>query len=88
VFDKGSAQFKFDMIRGSYSKMVGRVTKPEYAQQGIAAIKDFGLKYKKFGLGPAITGALKDIKAERVKLNDTASATAADDAIKAVNDTN
>jgi aminopeptidase N len=85
-FEKATPQSKFDMIRGPFSKMVGRVSKPEYAQQGITAIKDFGLKYKRFGLGPALAGALNNIKSERVKLNDTASANAADDAIKAVND--
>jgi aminopeptidase N len=85
-FDKGSAQFKFNMIRGPFSKMVANVSKPEYARQGIIAIKDFGVKYKRFGLGPVILGALGDIKTQRTKLNDNASAKAVDDAVKAIND--
>ncbi len=86
AFDKGAPQIKFNMIRGSFTAMVGRVDKPEYAQQGINAIKDFGVKFKQFGIAPPIISALTDIKAQRTKLNDDASAKAADDAIKAIND--
>ena len=86
AFDKGAPQIKFNMIRGSFAAMVGRVDKPEYAQQGIAAIKDFGMKFKQYGIAPPIISALTDIKDKRTKLNDDASAKAADDAIKAIND--
>jgi aminopeptidase N len=85
-FNNAGPQDKFNMIRGAFSKMVGHVTKPEYAQAGIAAIQDFGVKFKKFGIGPIILGKLNDIKADRTTLKDDASAKAADDAIKAIND--
>ncbi|MDB4921863.1 M1 family metallopeptidase [Mucilaginibacter sp.] len=84
-YSDAGPQGKFALTR-SFAAMTGRVDKPEFAQQGISAIKDLGVKYKQFGIGPFITGLLTDIKTARTKLNDTASATAADDAIKAVND--
>ncbi|HEY4323186.1 MAG TPA: M1 family metallopeptidase [Mucilaginibacter sp.] len=87
-FEKGASQFKYNMIRGPFSAMVGRVGKPEYAQQGITAIKDFGMKDKRFGPTPVILGVLNDIKTQRTKLNDDTSAKLADDAIKAINDAN
>jgi aminopeptidase N len=85
-YNEGVPQTKFNMIQGAFSKMIGNVSKPEYAQQGISAIKEFGLKYKKYGIAPAVTAKLEEIKTLRTKLNDSASATAADDAIKAIND--
>ena len=86
AYKDASPQGKFNMIRGAFSSMVGHVDKPEYAQQGITAIKEFGIGFKQFGIAPPIIGVLNDIKAQRTKLNDTASAQAADDAIKAIND--
>jgi aminopeptidase N len=84
-YSDAGPQGKFALTR-SFAAMTSRVDKPEFAQQGITAIKDLGVKYKQFGIGPFITGLLTDIKTARTKLNDTASATAADNAIKAVND--
>lgn len=86
AYNDGAPQVKFNMIGSSFSVMVGRVDKSEYALEGISAIKSFGLKYKQFGVGPIVIGALTDIKAQRIKLKDDASAASADEAIKAVND--
>ncbi len=86
AFKNGSPQFKFDMIRGSFGTMVGRISNAEYAQQGIAAIADFGAKFKKYGIDVPIINALNDIKDKRAKLNDDASVKAADNAIKTIND--
>ena len=86
AINEASVQGKFDMVR-NFAAMTGRIEKPEYAQQGITVLKDLGIKFKQFGgILPFITGQLKDIKEQRTKMNDTASAKAADDAIKAVND--
>ena len=85
AFTDAQPQGKFNMIR-NFGSMIGRLDKPEYAQQGITALKEVGVKYKKFGVGSFVTGLLNDIKTRRTKLNDTASAQAADDAIKAIND--
>ena len=85
-FTNATVQGKFNMIRG-FGAMTGHIDKPEYAQQGISSIKELGIKYKSIGgIGPFLTGMLGDIKTQRTKLNDTASAQAADDAIKAIND--
>ncbi len=73
------------MIR-NFSLITGRVSKPVYAQQGISFMRDFAIKYKQFGVAPVISGFLTDIKAQRTKLNDDASAKAVDDAVKAIND--
>jgi aminopeptidase N len=85
AFNNAVPQGKFDMMR-SFVAMTGRIEKPEDAQQGINVIKEFGIKFKKYGIADAINGFLSDIKAQRTKLNDEASAKAADDAIKQIND--
>jgi aminopeptidase N len=85
AFNDASPQGKFTMAR-NFAAMTGHVDNPAYAQQGIAAFKDLGIKYKKFGVAPFVTGVLADIKAQRVKLKDDASAKAADDATQAIND--
>src|SRR3569833_2957114 len=85
VYDKfaaGDINGKFGMIR-NFAAMTGKVKSPEYAQQGIDEIKKVGIKYKQFGgVGPFIIGLLNNIKEERTKLSDAASAKADDDAEK------
>ncbi|MDR3694794.1 M1 family metallopeptidase [Mucilaginibacter sp.] len=85
AFNDASVQGKFGMAR-NFAAMTGHVDNPTYAQQGITAFKELGIKYKKFGVAPFVTGLLADIKAHRVKLKDDASAKAADDAAQAIND--
>ncbi|MBS1526617.1 MAG: M1 family metallopeptidase [Bacteroidetes bacterium] len=85
-FTDADVNGKFGMIR-SYCSMVSKVKSPAYAQQGIAEIKKLGIKYKIFGgVGPFIVGQLNNIKEARAKMNDDASARAAADAAKEVND--
>lgn len=87
VYDKfaeADINGKFNMVR-NFVQMTGKVQNPEYAQQGIEQIKQFGLKYKVYGgVGPFTANMLKRIKEQREKLNDAASAKAADDASTAV----
>ncbi|MDB5018057.1 MAG: pepN 1 [Mucilaginibacter sp.] len=85
TFNDANIQGKFSMIR-NFGAMTGRVDKPEYAQQGISTLKELAIKYKQFGVAPFIAGLLTDIKAQRTKLNDNASAQAAADAFKQIND--
>ena len=85
AFTDAGPQGKFNMIR-NYGAMIGRLENPAYAQQGISSLKDIGIKFKQFGVAPFVTGLLGDIKGQRTKLNDNTSASAADDAIKAIND--
>jgi aminopeptidase N len=84
-YDKAVPQAKFGMIR-NFAAMTGHLTNPVYVQQAIGAIKNFGVKYKQFGVAPTMIGVLTEIKTARTKLNDDVSAKAADDAIKAIND--
>lgn len=85
-YNKAVFQQKFDLIRGSFATMIGHVESPELAQQGISALKDFGVKTKQFGISSFVITALGNIKSARSKLNDSASAKAADEAIAAIND--
>jgi aminopeptidase N len=85
-FTDADVNGKFGMIR-NFAAMVGKIQNPEYAQQGITDIKNLGIKYKIFGgVGPFIVNLLNNIKEDRAKMNDTASAKAAEDAAKAVTD--
>jgi aminopeptidase N len=84
-FNDAGPQGRFNLM-ASFAAMTGRIDKPEYAQQGITAIKEMGVKYKQFGVGPFATGLLTTIKSDRTRLNDEASAKAADEAVKAIND--
>ena len=85
AFNEASPQGKFTMVR-NFGAMVGNIDNPADAQQGIAALKEIGVKYKQFGVGPFMVGLLTDIKTKRENLKDDASAKAADDAVKAIND--
>lgn len=79
-FKDAGAQERFDMMK-SYIAMVIRLKNPEYAQQGVTAIKDFGIAFKSYGVAPQITGALNYIKGERQKAGDTATGKVIDDAV-------
>jgi len=77
------SQIKFLMVR-SLSHMVGVLSNPADAQQGIAAIRDWAITNKQFGAAPVGTKLLADIKTNRSKLNDDASVKAVDGAIKQI----
>jgi aminopeptidase N len=85
AFNEATPQGKFNMIR-NFGAMIGHIDNSDYAQQGIATLKDLGIKYKQFGVGSFVKGLLGDIKTQRTKLKDDASVKAADDAIKAIDD--
>jgi aminopeptidase N len=79
-FSEADINGKFSMVR-NFVQMTGKVQNPQYAQQGIEQIKQFGLKYKIYGgVGPFTVNMLKRIKEQREKLNDATSAKAADEA--------
>ncbi|SDP87287.1 aminopeptidase N [Mucilaginibacter sp. OK268] len=81
TFKNATLQNKFNSVR-VLADMTGRVEKPEYAQQGIAELKEFGIKYKMYGADKFIATTMQTIKTQRTQLNDVASATAADNAAK------
>jgi len=80
AFKEGAPQTQFNLMK-KFADFAGRVKNPEYEQQGITTIGDFGAKYKKYGVAPQITAILADIKAQRTKLNDTTSTAAVDKAL-------
>jgi aminopeptidase N len=86
-FTDGGVREKLALMR-KFAQMAGSVDNPAYAQQGIGAIKDFGIKYKGAinDLAPFVVGLLNDIKGQRTELKDDASAKVADEAVKAVNE--
>ncbi|MBB6130299.1 M1 family metallopeptidase [Mucilaginibacter lappiensis] len=81
TFKNAGTQNKFNSVR-SFAEMTGRIEKPEYAQQGIAELKEFGIKYKMYGADKFVGTLMQTIKTQRTQLNDTASATAADSVAK------
>jgi aminopeptidase N len=76
-------QAKFPTLR-KYAAFTSRVKNPVYAQQGIATIKTLGIQFQSAGVGPLVVQMLNNIKDQRAKMGDTASAQAADDAMKAL----
>lgn len=86
TFRSSTIQNKFNSVQ-KFADFTGRVEKPEYAQQGIEELKAFGIKYKMYGAAQFAGGVLQGIKTQRTQMNDTASATAADEAIKQLADT-
>ncbi len=69
-----------------FAEIMGRIDNPKFAQDGIEQLKVIGIKYKNDGAGSYMIRFLTTIKDQRAKMNDAASAKAADDAIKAIND--
>ncbi|MEO8887408.1 MAG: M1 family metallopeptidase [Mucilaginibacter sp.] len=79
AFDKADIQTKVTLVR-EFAGMIVRVNNSAYAQQGIAQVKDMGVKYK--SLATAISGLLQSLKAPLTQHNDTASVQAIDEAVK------
>ncbi|NCD68227.1 M1 family metallopeptidase [Mucilaginibacter agri] len=83
LFKKSRLLEKAEMM-DSFAYMTAHVANPTYAQQGIAELQKAGKRYKPYGFGPKAITLLSEIKEGRLKLNDQASADAADTAIKAL----
>jgi len=87
-FRNTTPRAKFGMIP-KFAEMTAHVDNPTYAQQGITELKATGLRTKARHMGTqTITGYLENIKTQRLKMNDQASADAADAAIKEINAVN
>jgi aminopeptidase N len=83
-FNDAGLNVKFGLM-AEYAAMAGRVKNPAYPQEAIALIKDLGVRYKPYGVAPRLIEILTQLKADREKLNDTASARAVDEAIAEIN---
>jgi aminopeptidase N len=77
-FDKANINAKVSLVR-EFAGMIARVNNSAYAQQGIAQIKDMGMKYK--SIATPISGLLQSLKQPLVQLNDRASVQAIDKAV-------
>lgn len=73
-------QSKFDLLP-KFSAMVSRLDKPADVLQGIDEVKNLGIRYKSYGVGPFVSTMLTTIKEQRAKLNDQASVRAVDQAV-------
>jgi len=80
-FDEADAQGKFSVMR-NYAAYISRLQSSAYAQQGIEQIKATGVRYKQYGVAPALVTILEGIKNQRAK--DEASVKAVDAAIAAL----
>jgi aminopeptidase N len=76
-------QNKFPLLR-KMAPYLGRIDNATYAQEGVAMLKEIGIQYKTQGAGPFIISMLNAIKADRAKLNDTATAAVVDAAVKEI----
>jgi aminopeptidase N len=85
-FNKGSAQDKFDLARGSMATMLTRLSNKQYVAVGINAIRDLAIRYKRYGMAPKLVASLQTISDTRRKQGDEASASVADEAIKKINE--
>ena len=83
TFHNATIRLKYHTL-SNFADLTAHIQNPADAQQGITELKDLGIKYKQFLAGP-IKGMLNKIKDQRIKMNDQASANAADDAIKQLN---
>ena len=73
-------------LTSKFATMIGRIDNPKYAQDGIEQLKINGVKYAKVGAAPFMIKFLNTIKEQRLKLNDLASAKAAEEAINQINE--
>jgi len=86
-YGKSTVQQKFNLIQGPFTQMICSLNNKEYVQQGINAIKDLAVSFKRFNIAPKLITALQQIEEARKKLNDTESASAAEKAISEINKT-
>jgi aminopeptidase N len=84
-FKETDPQSKVYMMR-DFIGMTAQVKSSEYAQQGITVIKEFGIQFKSYGFGTKAIEILNQIKQARQQMNDTASVTLIETAVKEIND--
>jgi aminopeptidase N len=85
-FNKGGGQAKYALAHGPMTTMLGRLNNRQYVAEGINAIRDLAIRYKKYGMASKLVVSLKTIGDARRQQGDEASATAAEDAIKKINE--
>lgn len=66
--------------------MLARLKTPEFTQQGVTVVKDFGIRLKEYGFGTKAIEDLNRVKQARKQMNDDASVKFIEGAIKEIND--
>lgn len=84
AFKKASVQVKVDNAVKLMPVMIGKMSNRAYVAEGITAIRDLAVSYKKYGIAPRLIEALKEIGKERKNMDDKASAELASDAVKQI----
>jgi len=76
---------KRNNIVQQFANLTGQVENPQFAMEGIAAIKDLGILGKQYGIAPRIVELLNEIKRRRMLLNDNESFKKIEEAIAEIN---
>lgn len=84
-FQEANSRNKIYVMK-DFTGMLARLKSPEYTQQGVTVVKDFGIKLKEFGFGTKAIEDLNRIKLARKQMNDDASVQFIEGAIKEIND--
>lgn len=83
-FQEIDPQSKVYMMQ-DFIGMTAQVKNSVFAQQGITAIKDFGVKFKSYGFGTKAIEILGQIKQVRQQMGDDASVKVIEEGIKEIN---
>ncbi|TWR25107.1 M1 family peptidase [Mucilaginibacter pallidiroseus] len=86
AFKKAPVQAKVDNAIKTMPKIIGKMNNRTYVAEGIDAIRDLAVNYKRYGIAPRLITSLEEISKQRKQLNDDTSAKLADDAIRQVKD--
>jgi len=73
------------LVMKDFTGMLKRLKNPEYTQQGVTVIKDFGIRLKEYGFGAKAIEDLNRIKEVRKQMGDDASVQFITRAIEEIN---
>ncbi|MBB5636830.1 aminopeptidase N [Pedobacter cryoconitis] len=73
------------LVMKDFTGMLERLKNPEYTQQGVTVIKDFGIRLKEYGFGAKAIEDLNRIKEARKQMGDDASVQFINRAIEEIN---
>ena len=84
AFKNASVQAKVDNAIRSMPKIIGRMNNRAFVVEGINAIRDIAISYKRYGIAPRLIISLEAISKQRKDQNDNEGYKAAEDAIEKV----
>jgi aminopeptidase N len=86
AFKKASVQGKVDNAIKTLPKIIGKMTNRAYVTEGITAIRDLAIAYKKYNIAPRLITALEQIGKDRKAINDNESVKVVEEAIREINE--